>query len=434
MSDERDQEAEKCIDVAKRALSDGDLTKSIKFLKKSLNFRHSAVAENLLKKVEEELSSTNNPHRRATPGSPSSSASPTSPTASGTASSAGASTAPPSSSMSSPSSSSADTAARGSGHTAAAGSSSSGPAKRAAPSTARPAAASAPSAHAAAASDAPKKVFTPEQQAAARKINKTSDYYLILGIERTADEAGVKAAYRKMALRFHPDKNHAPEAEEAFKKVSEAYTCLSDANEREYYNQNGNRGNAQRAARAAYADAQGGYRNQPMTPEELFNMFFEAQGVRRHHQFHRRPQQHAEGGEGQQRGSLMSIAHFLPLILLFLFSFMSGPSTDNSPFSLDKSDTFSVRRITPQQTPYFVNPSFARNYARDYRALAQVEAQADQMYFKKLEDECRVETKDQKMKVAEAKRSKSADQAQLLQKAYSMNLPSCTRLSELGRR
>jgi DnaJ-class molecular chaperone len=40
-----------------------------------------------------------------------------------------------------------------------------------------------------------------------------------------------------MALKFHPDKNRAPEAEEAFKKVSEAYTCLSDANEREYYNQ-----------------------------------------------------------------------------------------------------------------------------------------------------------------------------------------------------
>lgn len=52
---------------------------------------------------------------------------------------------------------------------------------------------------------------------------------------------------------------------------------------------------------------------------------------------------------------------------------------------LDKTDAFSIRRATPLQTPYFVNPSFARNYARDYRALAQVEAQADQQYFKKLE-------------------------------------------------
>jgi hypothetical protein len=46
MGDERDQEAEKCIEVAKRALSDGDLQKSIKFLKKSLNFRHSNTGKN----------------------------------------------------------------------------------------------------------------------------------------------------------------------------------------------------------------------------------------------------------------------------------------------------------------------------------------------------------------------------------------------------
>jgi len=231
---------------------------------------------------------------------------------------------------------------------------------------------------------------------------------------------------------FHPDKNRAPEAEEAFKKVSEAYTTLSDGNEREYYNQNGNRGNAQRAARQAYANA-GGFHQTPMTPEELFNMFFQAQGVRRH-QF--RQERYAGEAQPQQQrqGGLMNLAHFLPLILLFLFSFMSGPSAEQTPFSLDKTEAFSIRRITPQQTPYFVNQNFARNYARDYRALAQVEAQADQMYFKKLEDDCRAETKDQKLKIAEAKRSKSVDQAQLLQKAYAMNLPSCQRLSDLGRR
>jgi hypothetical protein len=100
--------------------------------------------------------------------------------------------------------------------------------------------------------------------------------------------------------------------------------------------QNGNRGNAQRAARnAAYAGAQGGFREQPMTPEELFNMFFEAQGVRRQQHFQR--QRHYANGDAQQgqgqRGGLMNLAHFLPLILLFLFSFMSGPSTESTVFS-----------------------------------------------------------------------------------------------------
>jgi len=402
MGDERDQEAEKCIEVAKRALSDGDLQKSIKFLKKSLNFRHSNTAENLLKKVEDELASSTQ-HRRPSP-------------------------SPPPDSASSPSNASSSSNSNTNTNT------NSGAAKRPAAAAAQQQQQQSSSHH----TDAPKKDFTPEQQQAARKINKTADYYQILGIERIADEAAIKAAYRKMALKFHPDKNHAPEAEEAFKKVSEAYTCLSDPNEREYYNQNGSRGNAQRAARnAAYAGAQGGFREQPMTPEELFNMFFEAQGVRRQQHFQRQRHYHANGDaqQGQaQRGGLMNLAHFLPLILLFLFSFMSGPSTESTVFSLDKTDAFSIRRTTPQQTPYFVNPSFARNYARDYRALAQVEAQADQLYFKKLEDECRAETKDQKQKVSEAKRSKSPDQAQLLQKAMSMNLPACARLTELGRR
>lgn len=63
-------------------------------------------------------------------------------------------------------------------------------------------------------------------------------------------------------------------------------------------------------------------------------MFFEAQGVRRQQHFHRQRQQAgAGGGQEQQRGGLMSLAHFLPLILLFLFSFMSGPSGEQTVFS-----------------------------------------------------------------------------------------------------
>lgn len=66
------------------------------------------------------------------------------------------------------------------------------------------------------------------------------DYYEILGVARTASDDDIKSAYKKMALKFHPDKNQAPEAEEAFKKVSEAYQTLKDAQEREYYNRHGN--------------------------------------------------------------------------------------------------------------------------------------------------------------------------------------------------
>ncbi len=54
------------------------------------------------------------------------------------------------------------------------------------------------------------------------------DYYKILGVSRTATEDEIKKAYRKMALKYHPDKNTSPGAEEKFKEVAEAYDVLND--------------------------------------------------------------------------------------------------------------------------------------------------------------------------------------------------------------
>lgn len=68
------------------------------------------------------------------------------------------------------------------------------------------------------------------------------DYYCILGIEKGASDEDIKKAYRKQALRFHPDKNKSPQAEEKFKEVAEAYEVLSDPKKREIYDQFGEEG------------------------------------------------------------------------------------------------------------------------------------------------------------------------------------------------
>jgi len=74
-----------------------------------------------------------------------------------------------------------------------------------------------------------------EQEEECRKIIEKKNYYDILGIEKTADESQIKKAYRKLAIKFHPDKNKAKNAEEAFKKVNQAFSVLSDKQKRQNY-------------------------------------------------------------------------------------------------------------------------------------------------------------------------------------------------------
>lgn len=68
------------------------------------------------------------------------------------------------------------------------------------------------------------------------------DYYKILGIAKNASDEDIKKAYRKMALKYHPDKNKAAGAEEKFKQIAEAYEVLSDKKKRDIYDQFGEEG------------------------------------------------------------------------------------------------------------------------------------------------------------------------------------------------
>lgn len=68
------------------------------------------------------------------------------------------------------------------------------------------------------------------------------DYYRTLGLSRGASGEDVRKAYRRQALRFHPDKNKEPGAEERFKEVAEAYDVLSDPKKREIFDKYGEEG------------------------------------------------------------------------------------------------------------------------------------------------------------------------------------------------
>ena len=66
------------------------------------------------------------------------------------------------------------------------------------------------------------------------------DYYEVLGIDKGADSETIKKAYRKLAVKYHPDRNPGnKEAEEKFKEATEAYEVLSDDQKRPIYDQYG---------------------------------------------------------------------------------------------------------------------------------------------------------------------------------------------------
>src|SRR5919106_5337021 len=68
------------------------------------------------------------------------------------------------------------------------------------------------------------------------------DYYEILGVPRTASEGDIKKAFRRLAREVHPDVSDAPDAEERFREVAEAYEVLSNAERRDLYDRLGHAG------------------------------------------------------------------------------------------------------------------------------------------------------------------------------------------------
>lgn len=77
-------------------------------------------------------------------------------------------------------------------------------------------------------------------------MTEKRDYYEVLGVPKTASKDEIKDSYRKLAMQYHPDRNKAPEAEEKFKEISEAYAVLSDDEKRSMYDQLGHAGFDQR--------------------------------------------------------------------------------------------------------------------------------------------------------------------------------------------
>jgi len=258
------------------------------------------------------------------------------------------------------------------------------------------------------------------------------DMYAVLGVSRDASDADIKKAYRKEALKWHPDKNpdNKEAAERRFKEVSNAFKTLSDPNERAHYDRYGEQRQAgQRPQRpAGQGHPGGGMYADELSPEDIFNMFFGIPpgGRRRAPQ----QQQHHEGGGG---GAVnVNLIQLLPLVMLMLFSLLSSVSLgDEKPFSLKATDAYSMPRATyVTGVKYWVDDTFDLLHT-DTAAFNKLEDRVERENMMLLRRRCNAE-RTQKQKMVEAANHYSgADKAKMLAQADDMNMRWCDEKNRL---
>uniref|UniRef100_A0A8B9JRX6 J domain-containing protein n=1 Tax=Astyanax mexicanus TaxID=7994 RepID=A0A8B9JRX6_ASTMX len=273
------------------------------------------------------------------------------------------------------------------------------------------------------------KPYTTDQVDAVKRIKQCKNYYEILGVQKDASDDDLKKAYRKLALKFHPDKNHAPGATEAFKAIGNAYAVLSNPEKKRQYDQYGEV--KSRAGRHSHTNAD----FQPdITPEDLFNMFFGG-GFPSSSAAHmysngrtRFSQQHQERRE-QRGGGLALLVQLMPIFILVIVSALSQMIITHPPYSLSftPSAGHTQKRFTETlRVPYYVNERFGQEYSG--MSLRKVERNVEDDYISNLRNNC---WREKQHKEGLLYRARYFGDSELYNRAQRMGTPSCSRLSEV---
>lgn len=273
------------------------------------------------------------------------------------------------------------------------------------------------------------KPYTAEQLDAVRKIKSCKDYYQILGVEKTASEEDLKKAYRKLALKFHPDKNHAPGATEAFKAIGNAYAVLSNTEKRRQYDQYGEeRSNPSRHRHHRDFEAD-------ISPEDLFNMFFGGGfpssnvHVYRNGRMHFAHHNRQERREQQRDGGLALFVQLMPILILIIVSALSQMMVTQPPYSLSyrpSAGHIHKRHTSNLKVLFYVGDRFNEEFSGNN--LKNVERSVEEDYISNLRNNC---WKEKQQKEGLLYRARYFGDSELYQRAQRMGTPSCSRLSEI---
>jgi len=282
-----------------------------------------------------------------------------------------------------------------------------------------------------------------DQEKEAKKIIqlKSKGHYAVLGIEKSANEDQIKKSYRKLALKFHPDKNPAPSSSEAFKLISQAYGVLSDPEKKEVYDKYGEEdigsggggGGGGRYRQYHYED--------DISPEDIFNMFFGIPPSNGRHSSGFRVYRSGFGQQGapnrnpQQAqpapGGLSQLFQMLPLIALMLFSFFSYPGQNEPLYQMSPKGSFQTPRHTDRNVQYYVKDSFRKDYGKNRNVIRQIESLVNSDYESSLRFECMTQREQQRRLFHMAKQHRNKEQKERdMQAARNHPMPACETYAE----
>jgi len=288
--------------------------------------------------------------------------------------------------------------------------------------------------------------YTQEQVEAVKRIRKCKNYYEILGVGKDVSENELKKAYRKLALAFHPDKNKAPGASEAFKAIGNAYAVLSEPEKKRQYDLYGDEDvSSHRSSRGGrhggfyeYEDPSHGFQGD-MTAEEIFNMFFgggmpgSSVYVRRGGRWHRQGQNtdqqaghsHANTHHGETSG-FSAFFQLMPILLLILVSMLSSLLVSDPLYNLEPTHKFNIQRKTANmRISYYVKENFHSEFTGSLRKL---ERQIEEEYIQHLRNACFREKAYKENLLWQARYSGNNN---LLNKAHNYPTPSCNSLEKI---
>ena len=225
---------------------------------------------------------------------------------------------------------------------------------------------------------------SPEDEACEKIINN-KDYYDILGITKQTSNDDIKKAYKKLAIKFHPDKNKSPKAEEAFKKIATAYQTLTDPKKRELFDKYGSE---EEYREKVYQERQQAYEEE-FDAYDIFDLFFgniDPEVLRRQRRrFHQRTQQ------TQINPKVAKFLPFLQLIPIFLMGLSYILPTlfqSKDLYVFEKNSDYPYEKKTHKyKISYFVGNDFKEKY-KDNNEIRKIESEIENKYTSYLRVNC----------------------------------------------